>query len=322
MADTPATQENQVQKAPPADGAATEGNDHGLSILLNSKKISYERLPLLEVVFDRLIRVLTSSLRNLTSDNVEITLSELKAERFGDFLDSLENPSMIGVCTAPELEEGPFLLIPDRKLTYSIVDILLGGRKSELSVQSNRPYTTIERGLVERLFLLVLEDFSSSFEPIRNVNFQLDRTEVNPRFAAIIRPTNAVIRIILDVYMENRGGKLDFILPYSTLEPVRDHLLQMFMGEKFGSDSIWENHLRNELWNTEFELEGILGEALVDLKTVLEWSEGSELLLPTTPESPVDLRCGDVVLAKGRLGRKNGIVALKVENTFLDRRRK
>ena len=40
--------------------------------------------------------------------------------------------------------------------------------------------------------------------------------------------------------MEDRGGRLELLLPYATLEPVRELLLQMFMGEKFGRDTIWE----------------------------------------------------------------------------------
>jgi hypothetical protein len=43
-----------------------------MQAIINSALVSYERLPLLEIVFDRLVRVLTTSLRNFTSDNVEV----------------------------------------------------------------------------------------------------------------------------------------------------------------------------------------------------------------------------------------------------------
>ena len=49
-------------------------------------------------------------------------------------------------------------------------------------------------------------------------------------------------------------------IPYATLEPVRELLLQMFMGEKFGRDSIWESHLASELWMTDIEIEAVLDE--------------------------------------------------------------
>ena len=86
------------------------------------------------------------------------------------------------------------------------------------------------------------------------VTFRFDRLEINPRFATISRPSNAAIVARLRIDMEDRGGRLELLLPYATLEPVRELLLQMFMGEKFGRDSIWETHLAEELWHTEVEL--------------------------------------------------------------------
>ena len=44
----------------------------GIRAIINSALVSYERLPMLEVVFDRLVRLMTTSLRNFTSDNVEV----------------------------------------------------------------------------------------------------------------------------------------------------------------------------------------------------------------------------------------------------------
>ena len=47
------------------------GDLSGVQALINSALVSYERLPMLEIVFDRLVRLTTTSLRNFTSDNVE-----------------------------------------------------------------------------------------------------------------------------------------------------------------------------------------------------------------------------------------------------------
>ena len=111
-----------------------------------------------------------------------------------------------------------------------------------------RPYTTIERVLVKRMVEVVLADAELAFEPLSPVNFNLDRLETNPRFAAIARPANAAILVELRIDMEDRGGHIELLLPYATLEPIRDVLLQKFMGEKFGRDPIWEGHLATELW--------------------------------------------------------------------------
>jgi flagellar motor switch protein FliM len=95
----------------------------------------------------------------------------------------------------------------------------------------------------------------------------------------------------LRVDMEDRGGRLELLLPYATLEPVRELLLQMFMGEKFGRDSIWETHLSGELWQTEVSIDAVLDEFSMSLGQVLSWEPGSRLSW-NTPNSPAELRCG------------------------------
>src|SRR3546814_1353730 len=114
----------------------------------------------------------------------------------------------------------------------------------------------------------------------------------NPRFATIARPANAAIVARLRVDMEDRGGRFELLLPYATLEPVRELLLQMFMGEKFGRDSIWENHLATELWFTHVQLEAVLDEVPANLSDVLKWRFGSRLQITATPDSLVDLWSG------------------------------
>src|SRR5581483_1298693 len=132
-----------------------------------------------------------------------------------------------------------------------------------------RPYTTIERNLVERLVNVVLTDLSSAFEPLSPATFRFERLETNPRFATIARPGNAAVLARLRIDMENRGGRIEVLLPYATLEPVREILLQGFMGEKFGRDSIWEAHLAGELWQTGVPIDVVLGSVDLPLRDVL-----------------------------------------------------
>ncbi|MBL6959350.1 MAG: flagellar motor switch protein FliM, partial [Rhodospirillales bacterium] len=229
------------------DDEHEEGGDKsGIQAILNSALVSYERLPMLEVVFDRLVRLMSTSLRNFTSDNVEVSLDNIASIRFGDYLNSIPLPAMLSVFKAEEWDNFGLITV-DSSLIYSIVDVLLGGRRGTAAMRiEGRPYTTIERSLVERMVHVMLADLSSAFEPLSPVTFRFDRLETNPRFATISRPSNAAIVARLRIDMEDRGGRLELLIPYATLEPVRELLLQMFMGEKFGRDSIWETHLAEE----------------------------------------------------------------------------
>jgi flagellar motor switch protein FliM len=286
----------------------------GIQAIISTALVSYERLPMLEVVFDRLVRMMSTSLRNFTSDNVEVSLDNIQSYRFGDYLNSIPLPAMLSVFKAEEWDNYGLLTI-DSSMIYSIVDVLLGGRRGTAAMRiEGRPYTTIERNLVERLVHVVLADLSAAFDPLSPVTFRFDRLETNPRFATISRPSNAAIVAKLRIDMEDRGGRLDMLIPYATLEPVRELLLQMFMGEKFGRDSIWETHWAEEMWSTEVSMEAILDEVDMPLSKILNLRVGSQVMFNATPDSTVQLRCGDVPMFEGKMGRKGQNIAIRVDN--------
>ena len=296
------------------DEASDEGSDRaGIQAILNSALVSYERLPMLEVVFDRLVRMMTTSLRNFTSDNVEVSLDDILSQRFGDYLNSIPLPAMLTVFKAEEWDNFGLMTV-DSSMIYSIVDVLLGGRRGTAAMRvEGRPYTTIERTLVERMIHVVLADLSAAFDPLSPVTFRFDRLETNPRFATISQPSNAAIVARLRIDMEDRGGRLEILIPFATLEPVRELLLQMFMGEKFGRDSIWETHLAEEMWFTEVPLEAVLDTQMLPLSRVLDLKVGSKFLLNATPDSPVVLRCGDQPMFVGKMGRRGANIAIRVD---------
>jgi flagellar motor switch protein FliM len=296
------------------DGPSGGENRSGMQRIISSGLVSYERLPMLEIVFDRLVRIMSTSLRNFTSDNVEVGIDNILSLRFGDYLNSIPLPAMLAVFKAEEWDNYG-LMVVDSAMIYSIVDVLLGGRRGTAAMRvEGRPYTTIERTLVERLIQVVLADLSISFDPLCPVTFRFERLEVNPRFATISRLSNAAVLARLRIDMEDRGGRMELLLPYATLEPVRELLLQQFMGEKFGRDSIWETHLAEELWHTEIDLEVVLDEQTMRLADVVALRVGSRIVLNTVPGAMVRLRCGATTLFEGKVGRRKNRVAVRIES--------
>ena len=316
------------------DGDSKESNDKdkvsqlmqdggsAIESIFNSGLIYYERLPMLEVVYDRLIRMMSTSLRNFTSDNVEVSLDTITSTRFGDYIDQIPMPALVGVFKAEEWGNSGLITI-ESSLIYAIIDVLLGGRRGTAAMRvEGRPYTTIERSLVERLITVILNDMCQAFNPISTVVFNFERLESNPSFATIARPTNASVLTKLKVDMDERGGMIEILLPYATLEPVRDDLLQSFMGEKFGNDSVWETHLAKEVWITDMQMRAILDRLSFSLKEVLSWEVGSKIDLHAKPDSSIELVCGEKKLFAGQMGQKDGNIAVQITDNFIKQQEK
>jgi flagellar motor switch protein FliM len=292
-------------------------NDNsGIRAIIDSAMVSYERLPMLEIIFDRLVRLLTTSLRNFTSDNVEVSLDRITSVRFGDYLNSIPLPAILGVFKAEEWDNFGLLTV-NSSLIYSIIDVLLGGRRGQNPIRiEGRPYTTIETNLIKRMIEVVLADTELAFRPLSPVKFNIDRLETNPRFAAISRPANAAILVRLRIDMEDRGGTIELLLPYATIEPIRDVLLQMFMGEKFGRDATWEGHLATEIGQAQIAVDAVLYEAQLPLRQIMKLEVGDTLMLELKSDAAVIVRCGSVTLTEGRMGRIGDRVAVRVGKTL------
>ncbi|WP_375414405.1 flagellar motor switch protein FliM [uncultured Bradyrhizobium sp.] len=293
-------------------GEVNLDDNSGIRAIIDSAMVSYERLPMLEIVFDRLVRLMTTSLRNFTSDNVEVSLDRITSVRFGDYMNSIPLPAVLSVFKAEEWENFGLATV-DSSLIYSMIDVLLGGRRGQTSLRiEGRPYTTIETNLVKRLVEVVLSDAEQAFRPLSPVTFKIDRLETNPRFAAISRPANAAILVRLRIDMEDRGGIIELLLPYATIEPIRNVLLQMFMGEKFGRDPIWEGHLATEIAQAQISVDAVLYEADIPLKQLMRLKVGDTLPLEMRSDALIAVRCGNVTLTEGRMGRVGDRVAIRV----------
>ncbi len=295
------------------DADAPTEQRRGIESILTGSLISYERLPMLEVVFERLARMMSTSLRNFTSDNVDVCLQNMVSIRFGEHLGTIPQPAMLAVIKAEQWDNYALVVI-ESPLVYSIIDVLLGGRHGTAAMRiEGRPFTTIERDLIEEMVRVLVADLSRAFEPLSTVTFQFERLETNPSLAAIARPSNAAILARFNIEMVDRGGNLSLIIPYATLEPIREILLQMFIGEKFGRDSIWESHLARELWLTRVELTAVMDERLVPLKEIFNLKVGSQLLFDAKPDSTIELRCEGIPMYEASMGRHGSRVAVRIE---------
>lgn len=292
-----------------------QGPQRGLGVLVGGA-VRFERLPMLDIVVDRLARAMTTSIRKFTADNADVAIEKTRPVRLGDFLNSISLPAMIAVIRA-EQWDGYCLIALDSRLIGSTVDILLGGRKNQLQRIEGRPYTPIERTFVERFTNEVLmKDLKRAFEAVCEADFSLERFEVTPTYAAITKLSATAVTFRAEVMMEgDRGGNIDFLIPLAVLEPVRDVLSQEFVGKKQGGDTIWHSHLIEEVPQANVELRAVVEDRMISLAEVMRWGRGSVLVLNRHDEDSIDLFCEDLLVCRARIAEKDGRVALRVEES-------
>lgn len=293
----------------------TKKQPTGIELLINKKNVKYERLPMLEVIFDRLTRYMTKSIRGLTYENIEVSMNHIESMKFSDYLGNVNKNCLVVVIKAEEW--GGFILLKiNTDLVMFFIEVLLGGRKDNtkhINTNIEKKFSTLELKIFERVIDLILTDLGSAFDPITYINFSLDRIETNPKFATITRDSNAVLKISMAMDIEGKKSDFDFVIPYATIEPVREILLQMFFGEKLGKDNIWELHLITELLETDTIIEALLKELTLPLQEVLSWKVGDTIQLNIPEDPDVTIRIGNVGLFYGKIGRILNNISIQIE---------
>jgi flagellar motor switch protein FliM len=284
----------------------------GIDALVHAPTVPYERIPMLEAVFDRLVKLLRISARKITSDIVEVRLDRITSLRFGQYLDSVSLPSLIGVTKAQPWNNFGLITV-DSSLVYALIDVVFGG-SANLSppVVEGRSFSSIEMNMLRRFFEAVLADTRDAFSSISPVDFVLDHFETNPRFASITQPQNIVALATFKVELGTLQGFFDIVLPFVTLEPIREALSLSYVGDRLGQDDVWAQHLVTEVSRSEVKLTAVLHEELLPLGRVLNLAVGDTLMFDIGPDNHVQLRCADVLMTRGRMGRAGSHVAVKL----------
>ncbi|MDX1949533.1 MAG: flagellar motor switch protein FliM [Rickettsiales bacterium] len=286
--------------------------ERGVEALIYRTVDNYEKFPMLEVIFDRFSRSVSSTLRSFTGEVSEISVLNIGSVKFEDYLNTIPLPTMINVFQATEWENLGLITI-ESSLVYRLVDILLGGGKGKASFRiEGRPFTTIEQDIISNFCKLILEEVSSAFTPVTTVTFKHDRLETNPRFAAITRPQNPVVIITCNIEFDGDGGKIDIIFPYQTLEPVKDQLMQMFSGESFGSDLSWENYLSDEIISSKVNVQATLKPITINLNYLANLKVGSTLVSNNKHDDILDINCNGISLLSGKLGALEDKLAISI----------
>lgn len=298
------------------DLSSEEGEDRsGLKALINSALVSHRRLPMLDVIFDRTARQMTTSMRHLTNENVEVTLDDISSTRFGDFLHAVATPSVIGVLKAEGLDNY-CLLAADMQLVYSVVDLLLGGRRGGgVLAFEDRNFTQIELGLIQRVMALMAGDLTEAFKPIAEVSFSLERLETTPRFAAIAQEASVCTLAKFRIDMEDRGGRAVILAPHATLEPIHKILLRDFIGDARGGEEVWRDHLAAEIAAAKLDLKVVLAEKDITIAELGRLESGATIRFPAAATKTAEIRAGEAVIARGAVGRSGETVAVRLAGT-------
>ena len=285
--------------------------------IIRSARSNHQKLPVLEVIFDRFALGLGPVLKAYCAGaSAEAELEAFEYMSCGEALDSL-SPQSLALVTEVQPWDGSIGLILDPELLFATLEIMLGGRSAAQTYWTPRAYSTIEKRFGQRLCEVALEALTEAFVRLFEVQFQVDRIEGSPQALVLAAPSTPCVKVTMKITLEERGGTLIFLLPQTSFESVRPQLAAPFRGGQLGGDSSWRELLNDSLHDTAVSVDAVLHEPSLQLSDILNWSPGRTIDLGIHVDQEVTVACGELKMFTAAIGRRrNGAVALRINRDF------
>lgn len=290
------------------DEQVRESGPDGRSLraLVDAYRIRQDEFPMLEVIFERAKRSLSTSLRSILHQPLELLVDDIASDRFDDVVNRVPLPAIFGVFQIPEWG-GSGLIVADASLVHALVDAALGGDwQSARDAAGSRAFTAIEIGLAAKFMQVLASDLAAAFAPLAAITARLERTETNPRFAGVAAPTDPVSLGSLRIGIDGSEGQVSVLLPHALLDPIRGDLLHRFSGSCSGRDRNWADTMEAQLRRSELPLQLTVAAEPFSLGRLQALAIGDVVRLSLAPTDPVAVTCNGKLIAMAELGKRDG----------------
>ncbi|MCB0340986.1 MAG: flagellar motor switch protein FliM [Bdellovibrionales bacterium] len=280
--------------------------------LTSQDRIIRGRLPQLDVIYERFMRSfrvsLSSSLRKIASLNHAST----DFLKFGEFINTLPMPTCMSVLRFNALR-GSALLVIETKLAYALVDNFFGGADRPYTKIEGKDFTPIELQIIRKVVNIAIADLEEAWASVETIDCSFVRTEINPQFVGIVPPTDIVIASTFDVELENANGTITLVIPYATIEPIKQKLASGFQVESDQTDKkLWTSTITDQLMGTEINLKVNLGNTEISLEQLMKLKTGDVLPLDQDATGEFDMQIEGTKKFKCFYGIHHGTVAVQV----------
>jgi flagellar motor switch protein FliM len=270
-----------------------------------------QRMPGIGVIQERYTGLLKASLSAVAASQVDVNPPESASVVFSDFCRSISLPASFNLFKMEPLR-GVSMIVMDGALVFAFVDLFLGGTGERHVKLEGKNFTPIELRIIEKIVKVLLDNLQQAWSDVQKLRMVFLRSEIDPQFAEIARPDEAVLVAKFTVEIGNFSGRMMICMPFAMLEPLRGKLRGGFRGENLGVDETWRKHLEGKIVELKANVSCSLGHSRITGRELLKMKVDDVLPLEQRPDDPVIVRVEGVPKFKGHLGafRQNKAVRI------------
>ena len=278
-------------------------------------KFSKDQIRTLNMLHDNFARMYNTYLSTYLRALVDIEVASVEQLTYQEFVQSISNPSVIGILAVPPLK-GNIILEFDTDICFAIIDRVFGGQ-GENTVKA-RVLTEIEEAVIRRMFDKALQHLREAWANVVNFNPKMEAMESNPQFAQIVPPSDMVVIITLQTKIGPVEGLINICIPYLVLEPVMSKLTTTFWVSASANKEEHPEHqamIERKLNKTYVPVIVQMGAFDISLQEFLSLSYGDVLQMDTKVDDEFKCIVGNTTkfyCRPGTSGKKKAVQITKI----------
>jgi len=242
----------------------------------------------------------------------DVTIEGIEMIKFEDFINNIPMPSSINIFTMKPFN-GHALCVLEAPLVFAFINFLFGGSNTEDFNSEGRSFTSIEQNIIQKVVTTALHDMKAAWSNIEQVQPEYVRSEINPQFVNIAAPTQLIIKIEINVEVEDFKGKMFFCIPYSMVEPANQQLYSTgVQAEEYENDNQWQDVLKDILMNAYAELTVEIAKTEITFEDLMKFEVGSVISLNKPVSEASVVKIEGLPKFKGFPGQSRGNTAIKL----------
>ena len=279
------------------------------------ERVSKDQMRALQSIHEGFARSFGASLSAFLRTIVETRVATAEQLTYSEFIHSLPSPTSFNMLTAPQLT-GQICLELSPLIVFPIVDRLLGGTNSDIFIPQ-RPLTTIEQRLVNRIIERALTSLTEAWSELIEVTFGLSGSESNPHLVQIVAPNEVVVVIGFEIKVGARAGTMSICIPFNVIEPVIGKLAAQswLVYSSGGNQTDKSRYVVKNIRRAELPLTAMLGETKITLNELMDLAPGDIIQLDKLVGRDFILEVRGQKKFAGKLGKLRGNRALQITRT-------
>ncbi len=264
-----------------------------------------------DLILDSFARNYGLSLSTRFQRAVNMQLEAMESMSFEALLQRLSGRGAIGVMQLEPLMGGG-LLIFDEQLSFSLVEMVLGGSSDSQTPVPNRNMSAIELNVIREVIASACPELNKGFSQLEEIQSALVEVVGNLRLLNFVEPEVGVVAARFKVTIDSLEGDITLAVPHTALEPLQKKQQVKAVPVSQAQNSKWRSVVCDELEYMEIELEAQLAKLSLRVRDILNFQVGDVIDLGCKPDTPLKIMVENRPKFLGIAGVQGGKKAIRV----------